>query len=96
MGYAPTIAAAAGLSLASAGVQPVGWWRACGLAGAAGILLQLTVMYRFYKLAGAKGELAWSYLAGYVVTTIALAVSIMKLRPGARVVWRNTSYSARV
>ena len=56
--------------------------------------MQLSVMYRFYGLTGAKGHLAWSYLAGYSVTLLALLTAIGKLRPGAKVVWRQTTYSA--
>ena len=96
MGFAPSVAAVVGFGLAAAGVAPAGWWLACGLAGAFGVAMQLTVMYRFYKLAGARGELAWSYLVGYFITMITLVMAMLKLRPGAKVTWRNTSYSAPV
>ncbi len=92
MGFLPYFAAALGLILAAGGVEPVGVWRVCGIAGLTAVLIQLTVIYRFYPLIGAKGYLAWTYVLGCGVTMLALLGAISKLRKGARLVWRNTEY----
>ena len=91
-GVLPYGAAALGLSLAGAGVEPSGWWWACGIAGCAAAAMQLSVIFRFYRLAGARRLLCWSYPLGCLMGIIALAMSLSKLRRGARVVWRGTSY----
>ena len=74
-------------------MQPAAAWWTCGLAGAAAVLSQLSVIWRFYAFAGARPALTWAYLAGVVVTAIALFGSFRKLRPGAQVVWRSTTYT---
>jgi len=94
MGPLPYITAAAGLSLGLAGVAPAGWWLACGSVSAAAVVLQISVIARFYRLVGARPWLAWSYVLGCVVTIAALVVSLTKLRRGAKLTWRGTSYSA--
>ncbi len=93
MGYMPLVAAVLGTTLGGVGAEPNGLWWAVGAAGCAGLVAQLTVMYRFYRLAGARGELCWSYLLGYAVTFVALVMAIGKLRRGATVTWRNTRYA---
>jgi chlorobactene glucosyltransferase len=69
------------------------WWLACGLTGAAACVLQLSVIYRFFKLVGSKASLAWSYPVGCLVTIYVLILSLSKLRKGASIVWRSTSYA---
>lgn len=92
MGFLPYFAAALGLILAARGVEPVGVWRVCGITGLTAVLIQLTVIYRFYPLIGAKSYLAWTYVLGCGITMLALLGAISKLRKGARLVWRNTEY----
>ncbi len=94
MGLLPYVAAAVYLPLAAAGFQPAGWLWACGLAGVAGVVLQVSVIYRFYKLIGARYDLAWTYSIGCIIAMIALIMSLTKLRKGAKLVWRNTSYQS--
>jgi glycosyltransferase involved in cell wall biosynthesis len=93
MGVLPYLAAGLGLGLAAAGARPAGAWWACGLAGAAAAIVQLSVIWRFYRFVGAKAGLAWTYLLGCAVTIVALAGALRKLRPGAQVVWRDTRYT---
>jgi hypothetical protein len=95
MSVYPYLAAAVGLALAASGVRPVGAWWVCGLAAAAAVLAQLSVIWRFYRLTGAKASLTWAYPAGVIVTIIALVGSLRKLRPGAQVVWRSTTYTRK-
>jgi len=93
MGLLPYGSVVVGFALAGAGIGPAAWWLACGIAGVGAVGLQLSVIYRFYKLAGARCDLAWSYLLACLVVMAALVTSIMKLRPGAKVVWKDTSYA---
>ncbi|MDY6913872.1 MAG: glycosyltransferase family 2 protein [Planctomycetota bacterium] len=91
MGLLPYICMAVGFSLAGGAL-----WRACGLIGAAAAVMQISVIYRFYKLIGARKLLAWTYPIGCVVTVVSLVMSLTKLRRGARIVWRDTTYSGSV
>jgi len=94
MGLLPYAAAILGLSMALSGAQGASLWWALGIAGAAGVLIQISVIFRFYKLLGAKPLLAWSYPLGCVVVLLSLSIALSKLRRGAKVTWRGTSYSA--
>lgn len=102
MGLLPYLAAATGFILwthgarASWAADPWGtanWWLACGLAGAIACVLQISVIYRFFKLVGARASLAWSYPVGCLITIYVLVLALSKLRKGANIVWRNTSYA---
>ena len=93
MGVLPYVSAALGLALAAAGAAPNAWWWACGIAGAAAVAMQLSVIFRFYRLIRAKPALAWTYVLGCLIAAAALIGALLKLRSRARVVWRNTSYS---
>jgi len=92
MGLSPYVVAAFGLAAAAAGAEPGAALLACGLMGAAAAAMQISVMYRFYKLVGARSELAWSYPLGCVVSVASLVLALSKLRRGARITWRDTSY----
>ena len=94
MGLLPYAAAALGFALAARGTAPNAWWWACGVAGAAGAAMQVSVIYRFYKLIGARKELAWSYPLGCAFMVVCLILSLAKCRKGARITWRDTSYSS--
>ena len=92
-GLTPYAAAILGLALAGAGASPATWWWACGIAGCVSAALQITVAWRFYQLAGARRTLAWTYLLGCLIAIFAVIAAMTKLRSGAKVVWRGTSYS---
>ena len=89
----PYLLAVVGLSLGLAGVGPAGLWLAVGVAGAVVAAIQISVIYRFYKLIGAKEMLAWTYPIGCLVAVVSLCISISKFRKGAKVVWRSTVYT---
>jgi cellulose synthase/poly-beta-1,6-N-acetylglucosamine synthase-like glycosyltransferase len=93
MGLLPYISAAVGFALAAAGGPHAGLWLGLGGVGAAAAAMQLSVIYRFYRFIGARADLAWTYPLGCAVTLAALGMSLSKHRPGARVVWRGTTYS---
>jgi cellulose synthase/poly-beta-1,6-N-acetylglucosamine synthase-like glycosyltransferase len=91
MGLLPYASAVAGLWAAAAGAGP--WWMATGLVGAGTAAMQLSVIYRFYGIAGAKPTLAWTYPIGCCVVVVTLLMAMSKHRRGATVNWRNTRYA---
>jgi len=93
MGLVPWAAAAVGLAEALGGAQPAGLWWACGLAGLAAGLLQISVAYRFYALAGAKPALAWTYPLGTLMAIGIVLGALAKRLRGGRVTWRGTTYT---
>ena len=68
-----------------------GW--ALGLAGCASVTLQLSVIFRYFRLLGAWTWLFWTYPVGSLITAWALIGSLGKLRSGAKVVWKSTAYT---
>jgi hypothetical protein len=92
MGLLPYVAAGAGFLAAGLGCGAWAW--ACGIAGAAAVAMQVSVIYRFYALVGARKELAWTYLLGSGVILVSLIVALGKLRRGAKVTWRGTGYAS--
>ena len=91
MGLLPYTAAAVGFS--SAGGSNGVLWLVCGWAGLAATAAQLTVIFRYYRLLGVSGLLAWTYPLGCAVTLMVLISSMTKLLPGAAVVWKDTTYA---
>lgn len=95
MGLLPYATAALGFAMAASGAEPSAWWWACGVVGAATVLLQASVVFRFYTLMDARPALAWTYLLGCIVAIVAVTVAITKLRPGSKVVWKGTTYAGK-
>ncbi len=87
----PWAAVGVGLPLAAAGAG--GGWLVVGLVAAGVAALQLSVIARFYKLINARWWLAWTYPLGCLMATVSLLISLSKLRPGAKVVWKSTPYA---
>ncbi len=94
IGLLPYAAAAIGFARASGGSTAAGAWLACGAAGLAAIAMQISVIYRFYKLIDAHKALAWTYPLGCLAASIAVIMAMTKLCPGAKLTWRGTSYDA--
>jgi glycosyltransferase involved in cell wall biosynthesis len=94
MGLLPYAAAIAGFAGVAAGARPAGLWWACGCVGAAAAAVQLSVIVRYYRLISARPSLAWTYPLACGIVSVILLRSLAKLRPGATVTWRGTSYSA--
>lgn len=95
MGLVPYAAAAVGLSLAGASTTHAAWYWACGIAGAAAVVMQLSVVWRFYRLIDGRPALAWSYPLGCAVAVAAVLWAITKHRPGSSVIWKGTRYASR-
>jgi chlorobactene glucosyltransferase len=88
----PYLAALAGLLGVMLDAPSRSLWVVLGLVGLAGVILQTTVIYRFYRLVGIRVQLTWAYLLGCLVAVAALVMSLSKLRKGSSVAWRNTVY----
>lgn len=90
----PYVAAATAFTVNAIVDQPSRWWLACGVVASAAVLAQMVSIFRFYRLIGARSELAWSYVIGSVIAAASLLSAISKLRKGAKIVWRSTSYAS--
>ncbi len=62
------------------------------IVATAAVALQMSVIYRFYKLAGARAALFWTYGLGCIMATVAIFKAFAKHRKGAKVQWRGTAY----
>jgi len=93
MGLVPYLIAALGVGLLAAGSRPTwaGWAMAC--SGGAAVALQLSSIFRYYRLLGSKSWLFWTYPIASLIVGAALVGSLTKLRRGATVVWKSTSYA---
>ncbi|MDP7287006.1 MAG: glycosyltransferase family 2 protein [Phycisphaerae bacterium] len=91
MGLLPYVAAIVGLL----GFHMSGSTAAltCGIAGLAGVTMQLSVIFRYYRLLGNSGLLAITYSMACVITLVVIVISMTKLRSGATVTWKSTSYA---
>ena len=93
MSLLPYLAAAWSLTALALGRGPETLMRACAAVALMAIAAQLSVIWRFYRFIGARPRLFWTYPIGCVVAMVALLVALSKLRPGAEVTWRNTTYT---
>ncbi|MDP6635578.1 MAG: glycosyltransferase family 2 protein [Phycisphaerae bacterium] len=65
----------------------------CGVAGLAGVAMQMSVIFRYYRLLGNAGTLAITYSMACIITLVVIIISMTKLRAGATVTWKSTSYA---
>ncbi len=73
-------------------VEPAGLFLALALLGTAAAAIQISVIWRFCPMVGAKSGIALTYPLGCVVGIVALVSAMTKLRRGAQITWRNTAY----
>ena len=91
MGLLPYVAAAFGWIAWATGGRPLPL--ALAIAATAAAAMQITVIYSFRKLAGGRQDQAWTYPIGCAVATGILLCAMGKLRKGAQINWRNTTYT---
>jgi chlorobactene glucosyltransferase len=65
----------------------------CGIAGLSTVAMQLSVIFRYYRLLGNAGILALTYSMACIITLVVIIISMTKLRTGATVTWKSTSYA---
>ena len=92
----PYVSTAVGLAAWAVGAVPAGLAIACAAVGLIAVGTQLSVMYRFRRLIEARPGLFWTYPIGCAVATACVVLALTKLRPGAQVTWRNTTYTRPV
>ena len=93
MGLLPYVTTAVGwIGLATNTGSPAWCW-AAGIVGALAIVMQMSVIVRFYKLIVAKPALAWTYPFGCAIAAIAVTRSLIHLLAGKKVIWKGTPYS---
>ncbi len=90
MGLFPYAAAVLGFALAAASTTVANLWLICGIVALGVVLMQISVIYRFYNLIGARKDLAWTYPLACASAVLAVIISLTKLRKGAKLTWRGT------
>ncbi|MCK5113767.1 MAG: glycosyltransferase [Phycisphaerae bacterium] len=91
----PYIAMVLGYTMAGESAANSNWWLACGIAGTVSCVMQLTAIYRFYKLILANKYLCWTYVIGCIIVCSALLRAMLMHRPGAKVTWKGTTFEAK-
>ena len=93
MGLLPYAAALVGLLGLGSGAPTAAM--VCGVAGLVGVAMQLSVIFRYYRLLGNAGVLALTYPMACIITLYVILISMTKLRASATVTWKSTTYSKR-
>jgi len=91
----PYIAAVLGFVMASNETVISKWWLYCAIAGSVSCVMQLTAIYRFYKLILANKYLFWTYVIGCVIVCFALLRAMLMHLPGAKVTWKGTTFDSK-
>ena len=90
----PYLGGLLGLGLWAGGAPAAPLWLTCTALGLSGACIQIAAIYRFYSLIGSRRELAWTFPIGAALALATVLMAISRLRPGAKVVWRGTTYTA--
>jgi hypothetical protein len=88
----PYLVAAAGWVAVAMGAR--GWTLAAAVVSTVAVVVQWSVLVRFYRLLGGRPGLFWTYPLGCFVALGCLGSALWKHLTGATVTWRGTSYSA--
>ena len=91
----PYIAAVLGYVMASTGAANTKWWWGCAIVGSVSCVMQLTAIYRFYKLIQANKYLCWTYIIGCAIVCFTLVRAMLMHRPGAKVTWKGTTFDSK-
>ncbi len=92
MSLMPYLVAAAGWVAVAMGAR--GWTLAAAVVSTVAVVVQWSVLVRFYRLLGGRPGLFWTYPLGCFVALGCLGSALWKHLTGATVTWRGTSYSA--
>ena len=63
------------------------------LGAAAALVLELSVLVRFYRFCDLRGRTVWTYPIGNIVATYAMVFAMTRHLPNTKVVWKGTEYS---
>ncbi len=92
MSLLPYFTFAMGAAMAATGAGAL--WLAVGIAGAAATFTQISAVWRYYRMTGARADLVWAYPLGCLIALYTIGISLSRLRKGSRVTWRGTAYTA--
>jgi cellulose synthase/poly-beta-1,6-N-acetylglucosamine synthase-like glycosyltransferase len=90
----PYLMMIASLIAIPASTQPSPLLAVLGLTALAAVVMQLSVIHRFYGMVGVRQDMFWSYPIGCAIGLEALVMALGKMRKGAKIAWRNTTYAA--
>lgn len=93
-GLAPLLTTILGWTMYLGHVGAGDTWMLCGIIATAALLLQLVMMVRYYRHAGAPPALGLLYHFTTCVVSAILVMTMCKLLPGATITWRDTVYDA--
>lgn len=93
-GFTLTATTIVGWSMFGSGGEPQGWWLACGIVGGAGLLAELIMTARYYRVAGSHWILGLLYPAGCLTVAGILLRTLLRRITGGNVVWKGTHYTA--
>jgi len=92
-GLVPLAAAAVGWAMVAAGAGPNDWWRAAAILGSVSLAAQLVMTARFYAHLKSKWQYGLTYPIACLMVSVILVQTMLKLRPGGKIVWRDTVYN---
>ncbi len=95
VGMGPWVITPVAFALAATTEGMSGWWLACGITAATALVLELSVLVRFYRFCDLRGRTVWTYPFGNVVATYAMVFALTRHLPNTKVVWRDTEYTRR-
>ena len=90
-GLTSYIVAAVGLGMYAAGADG---YLVCGSIALVGALAQTIMIVRFFKHVGSKPAMGLLYPLGCSMVAAIIIKATLMLLPGAKIVWRDTSYAA--
>lgn len=93
----PYIAGVLGIVMIATGATAgnTEWWWYCTIAAGVTCVMQLTAIYRFYKLILANRYLCWTYVIGCAIACFALLRAMLMHLPGATVTWKGTTFDSK-
>jgi cellulose synthase/poly-beta-1,6-N-acetylglucosamine synthase-like glycosyltransferase len=91
-GLTPAATAAIGWAMVAVGAAPADWWLAAAIIGSGSLLAQLVMAARFFKHLKSRWVYGLTYPVACIIVAALVVKAMFKLRPGGKIVWRNTVY----
>lgn len=91
-GLTPAVTACIGWVMVAAGAAPAWWWQVAAIVGSVSLLAQLIMAARFFSHLKSRWVYGLTYPVACVIVSVLLIKAMFKLRPGGRIIWRDTVY----
>jgi len=91
-GLTPAVTAGIGWGMVAAGAAPAGWWQVAAIIGSVSLLAQLVMAARFFVHLKSRWVYGLTYPAVCAIVSVLLIKAMFKLRPGGKIIWRDTAY----